>query len=159
MFEKFFKKTNGIEFTVEGKPPKKTIGSMWSENSNQTPLVIKLRQSAFEASQKIDFTHLHGPVKLSLTVHAPNVLERKDRHDYLGDIDALIGGVFEALQAAPDNPELKIDPVLKNAKNIDSDKSLIVSDDAQVTTTIGKKIQRYGNPSYTVVIEPDNENM
>jgi len=155
MFENFFKKTNSIEFTVEGKPPKKTIGSMWSENSNQTSLVIKLRQNAFEASQKVKFKHLRGPVKLTLTVYAPNVLERKDRHDYLGDLDALIGGVFEALQAAPTNPDLKIHPELKNVEDIGSDVPLIVSDDAQVTTTIGKKIQRDGDPSYTVLIESD----
>lgn len=156
MFEKFFKKTNSIEFTVDGKPPKKMVGSMWSENSNQTPLVIKLRQSAFEASQKVKFKHLHGPVKLSLTVYAPNVLERKDRHDYLGDLDALIGGVFEALQPAPTNPDLKIDPALKDVKDIGSDIPLIVSDDAQITTTVGKKIQRDGNSSYTVLIESDD---
>jgi len=100
--------------------------------------------------------HFHGPVKLSLTVYAPNILERKDRHDYLGDLDALVGGVFESLQPAPkDNPELKIHPALKNIKNIGSDIPLIVADDAQITTTISKK-RKNEKISYTVLIETDN---
>jgi hypothetical protein len=90
MFRNFFKKPHRIEFSVDGKPPKKSTGpSLWSENSNQTESVVNLRQKAFEASQKEGLdTHFHGPVKLSLTVYAPNILERKDRHDYLGDLDA-----------------------------------------------------------------------
>ena len=81
-----------IEFTVKGKPPKKTKPSLWSENSKQTQLVIDLRQNAYEEIKKIGLKqHFHGPVKITLTVHDPNPLERKDRPDYLGDLDALIG--------------------------------------------------------------------
>lgn len=157
MFERLLKKSNKIEFTVYGKPPKKTsTGSMWSENSNQIELVKNLRQSAFDAIQKSGLTEpFHGPVKLTLTVYAPNVLERKDRHDYLGDIDSLIGGVFEALQPSPTNPDLKVHPELKNAKDIGSDVALIVSDDAQVSTAIGKKIKSDEKILYTVFIESD----
>ena len=158
MFGKFLKKSKRIKFSVEGKPPKKSTGpSLWSENSNQTELVINLRQKAFEASQKEGFdTHFHGPVKLELTVYAPNILERKDRHDYLGDLDALVGGVFESLQPAPkNNPELQIHPALKNVKDIGSDVPIIVSDDAQIATSITKKRK---NPKsfYTVLIEVDD---
>ncbi len=154
MFDKFRKNPTRIEFSVEGKPPKKTTSSMWSENSNQIPLVLDLRKNAFNSIQKTKLNDpFHGPVKFTLTVYAPNVLDRKDRHDYLGDIDSLIGGVFEALQPAPTNPDLKIHPELKNVKDISSDVPLIVSDDAQITTAIGKKIQRDENPSYTVLIE------
>jgi len=159
MFGKFLKKSKRIKFSVEGKPPKKSTGpSLWSENSNQTELVINLRQKAFEASQKEGFdTHFHGPVKLELTVYAPNILERKDRHDYLGDLDAFVSGVFESLQPAPkNNPELIIHSALKNMKNIGSDIPLIVSDDAQITMTITKKRTNPKN-SYTVSIEVDNE--
>ena len=101
-----FEKSNKIEFAVYGKPPKKTFtGSMWSEKSNQTELVKNLRQKAFEEIQKTKSKEpFHGPVKFTLTVYAPNIQYRKDRHDYLGDIDSLIGGVFEALQPAPTNP-------------------------------------------------------
>ena len=158
MFKKLLKKSKRIEFSVEGKPPKKSTGpSLWSENSNQTELVVNLRKKAFESSQKEGFdTHFHGPVKLELTVYAPNILQRKDRHDYLGDLDSLVGGVFESLQPAPkDNPELKIHPALKNVKNIGSDIPLIVADDAQITTTISKK-RKNERASYTVLIEADN---
>ena len=159
MFGKFLKKSTRIEFSVGGKPPKKTVGSLWSENSNQTSLVVDLRQNAFDASQIVGFKHLDGPVKLTLIVYAPNVFERKDRHDYLGDLDALIGGVFEALQPAPTNPDLKVDSALKDVENIGSDIPLIVSDDAQITTTVGKKKKTKKNetPHYTVLIEKDDE--
>lgn len=156
MFKNFLKKSNRIEFTVLGKPPKKTVGSMWSENSNQIQLVLDLRKNAYEAIKKTKLNELFsGPVKFTLTVYAPNILIRKDRYDYLGDIDSLIGGVFEALQSAPNNPDLKIHPLLKNVENIGSDVPLIVSDDAQVTTAIGKKIKSTGDTSYHVLIESD----
>lgn len=158
MFGKFLKKSKRIEFSVNGKPPKKSTGpSLWSEKSNQTELVVNLRQKAFEAGQKQGFdTYFHGPVKLELTVYASNILERKDRHDYLGDLDALVGGVFESLQPAPkNNPELQIHPALKNVKDIGSDVPIIVADDAQITTSIVKK-RKNENASYTVLIEADD---
>jgi len=65
--------------------------------------------------------------------------------------------VFEALQPAPTNPDLKVDPALKDVENIGSDIPLIVSDDAQITTTVGKKIKRDEKISYTVLIESDNQ--
>jgi len=156
MFCKFLKKTKRIEFSVDGKPPKKTTGSLWSENSNQTQLVIDLRQKAFDASREAGFKdHFHGPVKLTLTVYAPNPLERKDRHDYLGDLDALVGGVFEALQPSPpENNKLKIDPLLKANKEIRNDVALIVADDAQIATTLAKK-RKNEKPFYTVRIESE----
>ena len=98
----------------------------------------------------------HGPVKLTLTVYDPNPLERKDRHDYLGDLDALIGGVFESLQPSP--PEinkLEIHPLLKNNKEIGSHIPIIVSDDAQIATTVAKK-RKNEKTFYTVIIESDN---
>ena len=157
MFCKFLKKTKRIEFSVDGKPPKKTTGSLWSENSNQTQLVIDLRQKAFEASRKAGLKdHFHGPVKLTLTVYALNPLERKDRHDYLGDLDALVGGVFEALQPSPpENNKLVIDPLLKENKDIRNDVALIVADDAQIATIQAKKSQN-DKPLYTVMIESEN---
>jgi len=141
MFEKFFKKSHSIEFSVDGKPPKKTTGSLWSENSNQTDLVVDLRKKAFDASKKAKFAlPFHGPVKLTLVVYALNVMERKDRHDYVGDLDALVGGVFESLQPAPkNNPELKVDPALKDKEDIGSHLPLIVADDAQITPTSASK--------------------
>lgn len=157
MFEKFFKKSNRIRFTVIGKPPKKTAPSLWSEKSKQTELVVNLRQKAFEEIQKTGLNEpFHGPVQLTLTVYAPNVLVRKDRNDYLGDIDSLIGGVFEALQPSPpEDNNLKIHSLLKEIKEIRHDVALIIGDDAQITTSVGKKIKRDGEISYTVLIESE----
>jgi len=108
---------SAIEFSVNGKPPKKIKPSLWSKNSKQTQLVLDLRQKAYEASKGELDEHFHGTVKLTLTVYDPNPLKRKDRHDYLGDLDAYVAGVFESLQPSP--PEinkLDIDPLLKEKK-------------------------------------------
>ena len=145
-----------IEFTVDGKPPKKIKPSLWSVNSNQTDLVVKLRQNAFEASKKAGLNEpFHGPVKLTLSVYDPNPLERKDRHDYLGDLDALVGGVFESLQPSPpENNKLKIHSLFKENKEISHDVALIVADDAQISTTVAKK-RKNEKTFYTIIIEPD----
>jgi len=159
MFGKFLKKSTRIEFSVDGKPPKKTKPSLWSENSKQAQLVLDLRQKAYDASKKIGLNkHFHGPVKLTLTVYDPNPLERKDRFDYLGDLDALIGGVFESLQPSP--PEinkLEIHPLLKEKKEIRHDVALIVADDAQIVMTIAQK-RKNKKTFYTVMIETDTKN-
>ncbi len=146
-----------IDFSVDGKPPKKIKPSLWSVNSNQTELVVNLRQKAFEASKKAGLNEpFHGPVKLTLSVYDPNPLERKDRHDYLGDLDALVGGVFESLQPSPpENNNLEIHSLLKENKEISHDVALIVADDAQISTTVAKK-RKNEKTFYTIIIEPDD---
>ena len=146
-----------IEFTVDGKPPKKIKPSLWSVKSNQTDLVVNLRQKAFEASKIAGLNEpFHGPVKLTLSVYDPNPLERKDRHDYLGDLDALVGGVFESLQPSPpENNNLEIHSLLKENKEISHDVALIVADDAQISTTVAKK-RKNEKTFYTIIIEPDD---
>jgi len=157
MFGKFLKKSTKIEFTVNGKPPKKIKPSLWSENSKQTQLVIDLRQKAYESSKKVGLDgHFHGPVKLTLTVYDSNPLERKDRPDYLGDLDALIGGVFESLQPSPlENNKLIIHPKFKEKNEIRHDVALIVADDAQISTTIAQK-RKSKKTFYDVIIETDD---
>lgn len=156
MFGKFFKKMKRIEFSVDDKPPKKTKPSLWSVTSPQTELVVNLRQKAFEARKRAGLNDsFHGPVKLTLTVYDPNPLERKDRHDYLGDIDALVGGVFESLQPLP--PEinnLTIHPLIKENKEINDD--AVIADDAQIATILVKK-RESKKPRYTIVIESESD--
>lgn len=146
-----------VEFSVDGKPPKKTKPSLWSVNSNQTQLVIDLRKKAYESAKDAGLEgHFHGPVKLTLHVYDPNPFERIDKHDYLGDLDALVGGIFESLQPAP--PEvnnLEIHQKLKQIAEIRHDVALIVSDDAQISTTDAKK-RKHEKSFYTVEIEEDN---
>ena len=153
----FFKKSRKIEFSVDGKPPKKTKPSLWSKNSPQTQQVVDLRKAALKAYNKEELDdYFHGPVKLTLTVYDPNPLERKNRHDYLGDLDGLVAGVFESLQPSPpENNKLEIDPKLKENKEISHDVALIVADDAQISTAVATK-RKNKKPFYTVVVEDDN---
>ena len=146
-----------ISFDVEGKPPKKNAaGSIWSKKSKQAQLIFNLREKAFEASTKAGLKdHFHGPIKLELTVYAPNILERKGTHDYVGDLDAFIGGVFESLQPASKNKELFPHHMFDNKKDIGADVPLIVTDDAQIVTTIAKK-RKNKKVFYTVSIEAEN---
>ena len=146
-----------IEFTVEEKPPKKTKPSMWSENNPQVKLVMKLRQKAFEEGRKQGLTKpFHGPVKLTLTIYDPNPLERKDRHDYLGDLDSHVAGVFESLQPSPpENNNLHIDSMFKENNEIRHDIPIIVADDAQIATVLAKK-RKDEKTFYTVIIEDDD---
>jgi len=116
--------------------------------------VVKLRQAAFDESRKKLKKHFHGRVKLELTVYASNILQRKDTDDYVGDLDALIGGVFESLQPAPNNPDLKLHQSFKNNNDIDGKNPVIVADDAQIVSVIANKIQSE-QPSYHVIIEPE----
>jgi len=157
MFGNFLKKSIRIEFSVDGKPPKKTKPSLWSESSPQTQSVCDLRQKAYESSKKEGLDEpLHGPVKLTLTVYAPNPLERKDRSDYLGDLDTLIAGIFESLQPSPpEDNNLKIHPLFKENNEIRHDKALIIADDAQITATMSNK-RKNEKTSYTILIEKDN---
>ena len=161
MADKFHKKQTPIEFSVDGKPPKKTKPSLWSKGNNQVPLVHELREKADEASKNAELhDSLQGPVKLTLTVFHHNPLERKDRDDYLGDLDALIGGVIEVLQPLPDEiNKLEIDPLLKEKNDNKQGISSIITDDAQITTTISQKRNniKKKEPYYTVLIEKDYE--
>jgi len=52
---------------------------------------------------------------------------------------------------------LKIDPLLKEKKEIRHDVALILDDDAQITTTVSQKRKKSGKPYYTVLIEKDND--
>jgi len=156
-FKKFLKKLERIEFSVDGKPPKKTKPSLWSQKSKQTTQVVNLRKAALKALGEDGLDdRFHGPVKLTLTVYDPNPLERKDRHDYLGDLDGLVAGVFESLQPSPpETNKLKIHSLLKQNKEISHNVALIVADDAQIATTVAKKRENKKS-FYTVIIEDDD---
>ena len=95
-------------------------------------------------------------MKLTLIVYDSNPLERKNRPDYLGDLDALIGGVFESLQPSPpEDNNLVIHPRFKEKNEIRHDVALVVADDAQIATTIAKK-RKNEKTFYNVTIEADD---
>ena len=73
----FWKKQPCIEFTVDGKPPRK---SSWGEDND---LILKLRQEALKARNQEELSEcFHGPVKLTLTIFSPNVIESEIQTDW-----------------------------------------------------------------------------
>ena len=139
-----------INFTVECKPPKKSPpDSVWT--SKEVKHVFELRKNAFEARQKINMNdYFHNPVKLELTVYDPNITQRKDHHDYVGDLDSIIAGVCESLQ--PADEQVKKVPEFEGYEEFGPRIPLILEDDAQVVEIIAKKIQDKV-PHYLVTIE------
>ncbi len=107
-----------ISFTVNGTPPKKSTGPFWGNKDVKN--IINLRKKALEARNELELEGpLKGPVKLELKVHAENIFNRKDTSDYVGDLDSLIAGVMESLQAAPTTDKtIKINPLLKENNEI-----------------------------------------
>jgi len=150
IFNKFLKKSRRIQFSVKGKPPKKTTeGSCWT--SKEVSHVFKLRKSAFEKRKKINMTDcFHVPVKLELTVYDSNITQRKDSHDYVGDLDSIVAGVCESLQPA-DNQVISV-PEFDGCGEFGPKVPLILDDDAQVVEIIAKKIQDK-NTHYSVIIQ------
>lgn len=150
IFDKF-KKNQSIEFTVEGRPPRKGQGSCWSTEGER---VLKLREKALESRKKKKLDYFSGPVRVELTVFDPNPTKRKDRSDYHGDLDTLVAGVLDSLQPAPTNEGFEMDPLLKSRNDIDPTKPLIIEDDSQVVSIKAKKIEAEKS-SYKVIIRPE----
>jgi len=134
---------NRISFDVEGKPPKK---SNWGkEDAN---FVIKFREEALKARTKEGLSDcFYDSVKLNLIVYAPNITDMNykqtgndDPKKFVGDLDSLVAGVCEYLQPAPNNPDLKINPVLQEKKEIGPEVALIIANDSQIVEINAKKI-------------------
>lgn len=148
-----------IEFTVHDKPPKKTSKeSVWSKNSKQTELVVKLREKAFEECQNKGLSECYkGKIKFSLKVFAPNVSKRMDSEDYIGDLDSLVAGVLDSIQPPPEHPDFEIDPVFLEKDKVGPDFPKIIEDDAQVLEIIAIKVSSKNSSGltwYKVTIEP-----
>lgn len=142
-----------VRFTVNGKPPKKGDESIWGEKQGES--VFKLREKAFEARKKAGLNEcLRVPVKIYLTVFAPNITERKDREDYIGDLDSLVAGVMDSLQPIPEHPQFESHAIFKEKQNELPTEALIIDDDAQIVSIVAKK-KPGAVPSYTVVIESE----
>jgi len=132
-----------IVFDVEGKPPKK---SNWG--TDDADLVIKFREEALKARTKEGLSdYFHDSIKLNLIVYAPNIIDMNykqtgddDPKKFVGDLDSLVAGVCEYLQPAPTNPDLKINPILQEKKEIGPDVALIIKNDSQIVEINAKKI-------------------
>lgn len=128
-----------IEFTVEGRPPRKyRANSLWSDN-NEAPLILKLRKHAFSVMKQYQIQpYLTGTIELELTVYAPNVTNIDESHKYVGDLDAFVAGVCESIYSA-DKQVKKLHPIFDNEKEVDPCLPLIIKNDSQVISIIAKK--------------------
>ena len=151
IFNKFLKKSRRIQFSVDDKPPKKsTADSCWT--SKEVNHVFELRKKALEARKKAGLNDCFTcPVRITLTVYAPNILHRKDRSDYVGDLDSIVGGVCESLRSADE--QVGHVPIFAGYDEIAPKVPLILEDDDQVKEIIAdKKVEN--KTHYIVVIEP-----
>lgn len=153
---KFDSQKNTVKFSVEGKPPRK---SSWG--NEDAHLVLRFREETLKARTRAGLSQCFNcPVKLKLTVFAPNItnINYKQEGDndpkrYVGDLDAYVSGVCEYLQRAPKNPELNIDPILKERNDIGPDIDLIIENDSQIVSIVAEKIKDDAL-HYEVEIEP-----
>jgi len=152
---KFWKKVPRISFTVDGKPPRK---SSWGEDND---LILKLRQEALKARNREELSEcFHGPVKLTLTIFAPNVINLKykqigddDPKLYVGDLDSFVAGVCESLQPAPTNFDRKISKIFDGHEDVSPDVAILVDNDCQVVKINARKIPNE-KIYYVVKVEP-----
>lgn len=144
-----------ISFTVQGKPPRK---SGWGSKTD-APGIARLRHEALRARNHAGLDCcVAGPVRLELAVYAPNVTDPDyrqsgddDPEKVVGDLDGLISGVCDYLQAAPtDQPDMKIDSVLTDS-DINHAVPIIIKDDMQIVEIDARKI-RSESLYYTVRI-------
>ncbi len=136
------KEVQRIVFDVDGKPPKK---SNWG--TDDAPLVVQFRETALNARETVGIQEgYEGPVKLTLIVFAPNILDMDykqtgddDPKKFIGDLDSLVAGVCEYLQPAPTNPDLEIHHIFDGRDNIAPHLPLIIKNDAQIVEINAKK--------------------
>jgi len=129
--------------------------------SFQVWTVIRFREEALKARTEAERSDcFHESVKLNLIVYAPNPTDMNyvqkgddDPNRYVGDLDSLVAGVCEYLQPAPNNPDLKINPVLQEKKEIGPEVALIIENDSQIVEINAKKILG-DRLHYSVEIEP-----
>lgn len=133
-----------IKFDVKGKPPQK---SQWGEEK-AAPSIINLRDAALKARTKAGINKCFAsPVKMKLTVYAPNIdnpdyvqTGDDDEKRYVGDLDSLIAGVCDYLRAGPPIANNFKPSALFNEKpEIGPDVALIIKDDSQIVSIRAKK--------------------
>lgn len=135
-----------IDFSVDGRPPRK---SQWGKED--APLVVELREAALNARKKSGGKECYnGPVKLNLTVYAPNIIDvnkktytNDDPNKFIGDLDSFVSGVCEYLHKGPKKGENDFEPhpLFDDKPEIDPDIPLIIYDDSQIVEINARKEQ------------------
>ena len=141
-----------IEFKVQGRPPKKDgAQSLWSEKSPHAKLVFDLREKAFEAKQKSNFTgSFSGLIKIKISIFAP-FLTINDNHQHVGDLDNLVAGIFESIQPASNNETLIPNKIFDQNPDVAPHIPLLINDDSQIVSLSAEKIKS-DTEYYTVEI-------
>ncbi len=145
-----------IEFIVRDIPPKKDgAKSMWLKDS-EAPRIISLRKAALDAMKKASLNGcILSPVKLEVTVFAPSSQFIRKSGNYIGDLDTLIAGICDGLQAAHSNTPIAhaLFQSLQTPE-IHPKHKLLLDDDAQVMAIVAKKIHLDNSqPYYQIVLE------
>jgi len=139
-----------IEFNVEGRPPRKSgAKSCWA--SDEANYVLEFRLKALEAKKNSGLSEpMIEPVKLTLEIYSPNVIDRSNSQTYLGDLDTFVAGVCESLQPA----DFQVTPniIFKDHEDVHPNLPLILKDDAQVVEVIAKKTSD-DHEHYSLIIE------
>lgn len=133
-----------ISFVVDGKPPRK---SQWGKEDAE--LIIKLREAGLKARNDAGIGESHsGPVKLNLTIYAPNITNRNyiqtgndDPKKFVGDLDNFVSGVCDYLHKGPIDGENNhtINSLFNDKPEIGPKVSLIIDDDSQIIEINAKK--------------------
>ena len=144
-----------IQFSVKGIPPIKSSNqSIWSLDA-QSERLAKLRLEALREKKKQELTQVFNTrLSLEFEIFAP----LKDLNT-IGDLDNMIGGVSDGLQAKPNNPNLIThDIFLKpEMQDISPEKPILYNDDSQIWMIFASKTEIEKEIYYTVKInELDN---
>jgi hypothetical protein len=143
-----------IEFTVEGRPPKKHAEkSMWARD-DEARFVVRLREKAFEARSKADLGGCFSSlVSLELTVFAP-----KSRLESMGDLDSFITGICDGLQAADPKVLSHLHKIFQDSERekIHPRHALLIDNDAKVVSIVARKValEEGQETYYKVAVEP-----
>ena len=131
-----------IEFTVQGYPPKKEgAKSMWQKDS-EVQRIIDMRKEAFAAMQQIGLNGcIQTSVKLEVTIYAPSHQFIRGSGYYMGDLDTLLAGIFDALQAAHSNTPIA-HALFQSSQvpQIHPRNNLLLNDDAQIMSVVAKRV-------------------
>lgn len=134
-----------IHFAVEGHlPPLKASGSsMWS---TQAERLVALRAAAHEALRGA--SPLRAPVEVRLAVHATAPTSRST-----GDLDNLVAGLLDGLQAAPAGAGNLDDSAWAGCEGYEPAVALAIEDDCEVVSIQAEKKLAAGDPWYEVWLE------
>jgi hypothetical protein len=142
-----------IEFTVNGRPPKKHgEKSMW-DRDDESFVLAKLRERALEARLRAGLHDcFDGFVLLELSVYVP-----RSKITAVGDLDNFVTGICDVLQAA-DSKITHFHPVFLETQNraVDPRKAILIKNDSKVLSITARKLALNEGEDvyYKVAVEP-----